>query len=277
MPRNMSNTATPTVLTIGTLLLWLGQANARPVESLSALKECARAGERIHELTTAGDELTGSLVEVTASPIVATVQGSGREFVLVALGALTAAGSQTPDPPLVASVTEGQVVTGSISVSAASLECCSGPSREAVGLTGGIGYEFVYRLPSVPILLGFDGELWQHSTDASALNSVLAGHLLVRFQRATGTMRPYADSIIGLDYIATHTRGVDRAALETRALGLGIGAGVTRTLSASNHVSLDLRARYRRASAADFLSSNLVRTRTRTRMFTVYAGFAVDL
>jgi hypothetical protein len=273
----MSNTATRTVLTIGTLLLWLGQANARPVESLSALKECARAGKRIHVLTTAGDELTGSLVEVTASPIVATVQGSGREFVLVALGALPAAGSQTPDPPLVASVTEGQVdnrfhigIGGLFGVPFGTL-------REAVGLTGGIGYEFAYRLPSVPILLGFDGELWQHSTDASALNSVLAGHLLVRFQRATGTMRPYADSIIGLDYIATHTQGVDRAALETRALGLGIGAGVTRTLSASNHVSLDLRARYRRASAADFLSSDLVRTRTRTRMFTVYAGFAVDL
>jgi hypothetical protein len=125
------------------------------------------------------------------------------------------------------------------------------------------------------MLLGFGGELWQHSTDRSALNSDLAGHLLVRFQRSTGSFRPYGDAIIGLDYIATHEQGVEPPVLETRALGFGVGAGATRRLSATHPVSLDLRARFRHASAADMLSKDLVRTKARTRMFTVYGGFAV--
>lgn len=152
-----------------------------------------------------------------------------------------------------------------------------GTLRGTVGMTGGVGYEFAYRLPWVPILLGFNGEFWQYSTDAGAMNSAIAGHLLARFQRSGGTVRPYAEGLIGVDYIATFQRGVERPLVETRALGLGIGAGVTRTLSESNGLSLDVRARYRSASAATFISTDLRQVKARTRMLTVYIGFAVDL
>ena len=153
-----------------------------------------------------------------------------------------------------------------------------GVLHDVVGLSGGVGFEYLYRLPFAPVLLfGFNGELWQHSSDPNALNSDLAGHLIVRFQRPAGSLRPYADFIIGLDYIAAHVKDVESAVLETRALGLGVGGGLTRLLSEAHPVSIDLRARFRYASPADILSAGLVRPNVRTTMLTLYVGFSVGL
>ena len=271
---DVSTAAMRTLVTIGVVSLWVGQADARPGESSSARDECARGGARV-TINTAADELTGALIEVAPSRIGLRIERAGREFAVTALGPLRLAGSQTREPAFVAPVTQ-ESAAARFSVGVGGLFGVPfGTLREVIGLTGGVGFEVAYSLPFAPMLLGFDGELWQHSTDISALNSDLAGHLLVRLQRSTGSFRPYADAVIGLDYIATHVQDVESPVLETRALGLGVGAGVTRRLSATNPVSLDLRARFRHASAADMLSRDLVRTKVRTRVFVMYGGFAV--
>jgi hypothetical protein len=128
-------------------------------------------------------------------------------------------GSQSRETAFVAQVTQGSAAPRFHIGVGGLFGVPFGTLREVVGLTGGVGFEFAYRLPFVPMLLGFDGELWQHSTDARALNSDLAGHLLVRIQRSTGSFRPDADAVIGLDYIATYVQGVETPVLETRVRG----------------------------------------------------------
>jgi hypothetical protein len=147
---------------------------------------------------------------------------------------------------------------------------------ETIGMTGGIGFEFAYRWPDTPVWLGFDGELWQHSTAPPAVNGTAAGHMLVRLQRPAGKSRPYLDVLVGIHHIATYPQGSEEPIYATRAFGVGAGLGITRTLSISHGIAYDVRARYLHASEAVFVSADGVALKGRTMMVALYAGFAVD-
>jgi hypothetical protein len=147
---------------------------------------------------------------------------------------------------------------------------------ETVGRTGGIGFEFAYRWPDTPVWFGFDGELWQHSIAPRAMNGTAAGHMLVRLQRPTGNSRPYVDVVVGVHHIATYIRGSEEPMFETRAFGVGAGLGIARTVSISNRMAYDLRARYLHAYEAVFVSVDGVALQGRTMMVALYAGLAVD-
>jgi hypothetical protein len=108
----------------------------------------------------------------------------------------------------------------------------------------------------------------------------LGGYFLTRLQRHRGRIRPFADGVIGLNYVCS-VCGDDKktGTIETRALGIGLGAGVS-VRSGDNKddgdiFGLDLRLRYMHAGPADYLTNSLDVLRVPTNSLQGYVGLII--
>jgi hypothetical protein len=88
-----------------------------------------------------------------------------------------------------------------------------------IGL-GGFG-QFTYRLPETPVHIGasigfliygsdsrkeyFSPDIKEVTVDVTTTNSILLGHLLMRIQARSGTLRPYMTGLFGFNYFQTRT------------------------------------------------------------------------
>ncbi len=124
------------------------------------------------------------------------------------------------------------------------------------------------------------------TVDVETRNSLIAGHFIVRAQPQSGTLRPYADGVIGFHYLTTDTeiRGEDD--LEEIAssnnfndwtLSYGGGAGVMLRLytfkdEQGNNLELfaDIGARYLKGGNAQYLQEGSIRRENGTVTYDVY-------
>jgi hypothetical protein len=170
----------------------------------------------------------------------------------------------------------------------------SGELGDVVGWTGGVGFEFAYRVRNAPLLLGFEGQLQQYSTvstlgivsgvsppaviDGPTAVATFGGYFLTRLQRHGGRIRPFADGVIGL---VCSVCGDDKktATIKNRTLGIGLGAGVSvrwgHNKDNGDIFGLDLRLRYKHAGPANYLTNNLDVLRVPTNMLQGYVGLVV--
>lgn len=88
-----------------------------------------------------------------------------------------------------------------------------------IGL-GGFG-QFTYRLPETPVHVGaslgfliygsdsrkesFNPNIPEVKVDVTTTNSILIGHLLMKIQARSGTLRPYMTGLFGFNYFQTRT------------------------------------------------------------------------
>ena len=103
-------------------------------------------------------------------------------------------------------------------------------------------------------------------------NAVARGHLLLRLQPSLGAIRPYVESLVGLQHLTTDTRVYDEYdyddsiastnQLRSTVLSYGFGGGLVLNLSSQLRrldgrsrfsVLLDIGIRYLRGGAADYL------------------------
>lgn len=171
----------------------------------------------------------------------------------------------------------------------------SGELGDVVGWTGGVGFEFVYRFRNAPLLLGFEGQLQQYSTvstlgigsgvsppaviDGQTTVASGGGYFLTRLQRHRGRIRPFVDGVIGLDSVCSVCDDKNSATINNRALGIGLGAGVSVRWGTNKDngdiFGLDLRLRYQHAGPANYLTNNLDVLRVPTNMLQGYVGLVV--
>lgn len=174
----------------------------------------------------------------------------------------------------------------------------------------GIGGQFAIRLGSSPILLGVDGAISRYGSETRRLplsptipeialdvetdNNIVMGHFMLRAQPRSGTVRPYADALIGLKYLYTDTEIKDdfddepiasTTNFSDTAFSYGIGGGVQIQLGKSGvwqRLLLDPKVRYLRGSRAEYLVEGSIDRRngaiffdtltSRTDVFTVQIG-----
>jgi hypothetical protein len=165
-------------------------------------------------------------------------------------------------------------------------------------LDGAIGYgltgQFIYHIPRIPVGVGAElgflvygqetirerfgsGGLGRVEVDVITTNNIGFGHLLFRLQPPAGTFRPYADGLIGLNYLFTQSRiqdvrGGDRPEIAAStnfddiAFSFGGGAGFQALLldrvsetGQRGQLLLDVRLRYMRGQEADYLKRGSIR------------------
>lgn len=118
------------------------------------------------------------------------------------------------------------------------------------GLSGG----FVFHVPSTPVGFGVEGTFLTYGNetirerfgsgalarvdvDVVTSNNIAMGHLLLRLQPPTGAFRPYADALVGVNYLFTESRIEDvdfnddrdiasSTNFDDAAFSYGIGGGV---------------------------------------------------
>jgi hypothetical protein len=95
--------------------------------------------------------------------------------------------------------------------------------RKNIGNTGiGAAGHFAYRFGQSPFLVGASLGFWIYGNDTRSVpfsetidivtvdvtttNSFVMGHLLVRVQPQTGSVRPYIDGLIGFNFLNTSTK-----------------------------------------------------------------------
>jgi len=184
------------------------------------------------------------------------------------------------------------------------------------GLTGHI----LYHIPRTPVGVGAElgflvygqetirerfggGALGRVEVDVITTNNIALGHLLFRLQPPSGTFRPYADALLGLNYLFTQSRIQDvrgdrpEIAASTNfddvAFSFGAGAGFQAVLldrvsetGRPGKLALDVRLRYLRGQEAEFLKRGSVREdasgnlvfdveRSRTDLLMPQVGIAV--
>ena len=164
-------------------------------------------------------------------------------------------------------------------------------------LDGAIGYgitgQFLYNIPRTPVGVGAElgflvygqetirerfgsGGLGRVEVDVITTNNIALGHLLFRLQPLDGNFRPYADALLGLNYLFTQSRIQDvrgdrpEIAASTNfddlAFSFGGAAGFQAILldqvsetGQRGRLALDVRLRYLLGQEADYLKRGSIR------------------
>lgn len=158
----------------------------------------------------------------------------------------------------------------------------------------GLSGEFVAHIPNTPVGFGVEGgfvvygqerirtrfgsgALGRVDVDVVTTNNILLGHLLLRLQPPTGTFRPYADALVGVNYLFTESRIEDVDFDDDRdiasstnfddvAFSYGIGGGVmaqvyrgyTEGSGRPYAIFVDARLRYLFGGEADYLREGAI-------------------
>jgi hypothetical protein len=140
--------------------------------------------------------------------------------------------------------------------------------RLPVGVGGEIGF-VVYGQETIRQRFG-GGALGRVDVDVVTTNNIMMGHFLVRLQPQTGMFRPYADALLGANYLFTESRiqdvRGDRPEIASSTnfddLAFSYGGGVGFQALLLDHVSetgrrgqlaLDVRLRYLLGGEAEYL------------------------
>ena len=155
------------------------------------------------------------------------------------------------------------------------------------GVGFGLGGEILYHVPNTPVAFGLagtfivygqetirerfgSGALGRVEVDVVTTNNIALGHLLLRLQPPKGPFRPYADALVGFNYLFTESRIEDVDFNDDRdiasstnfddgAFSYGIGGGVMaqvyrgRSDGRSFGVFVDASVRYLFGGEADYL------------------------
>lgn len=167
------------------------------------------------------------------------------------------------------------------------------PQGQFADRLDGIGYglsgNLVLHIPNTPVGLGIEGTfvtygretirerfgsgaLGRVEVDVETTNNILLGHLLLRLQSPSGALRPYADALVGVNYLFTESRiadvdfGDDRdiassTNFDDAAFSYGLGGGVMAQVFSGRSgetgrpygVFIDARVRYLLGGKADYL------------------------
>lgn len=101
------------------------------------------------------------------------------------------------------------------------------------------------------------------TVDVNRSNNIIGGQAFLRLLVPTGPFRPYVDILGGVNYLYTQTTLTERFSGDEKitdtnisdwAFTYGAGAGMMFLLSAENELFLDLKVRYLKGTAAEYLS-----------------------
>jgi hypothetical protein len=155
----------------------------------------------------------------------------------------------------------------------------------------GVGGQLLYQLPATPIAFGVEGGFLIYGqetfrecltscrvqVDVVTTNNIGMGHLLLRLQPPSGTVRPYGDAFLGMSYLYTDSRvrDVDQnrpdlassTNFDDLAFSYGVGGGlqatayrgVTQEEGRPYEVAIDARLRYVFGSEAEYLKRGSIR------------------
>ncbi len=150
----------------------------------------------------------------------------------------------------------------------------------------------------------FNPNIPEVTVRVSTSNNIVFGHLMARVQPLHGTVQPYIDGLIGLNYLFTESRVSDdrdtediasTTNFEDVAFSSGLAAGtkirITETRDSSSGrmmgVYLDLRARYLMGGEAEYLQEGSIIVengqmrfdidRSRTDLMTFHVGFSISI
>ncbi len=191
-----------------------------------------------------------------------------------------------------------------------------GEFDDNVGISGGLAADFGYRLDETPISLGVVfGALWYGGerrrvplsltipdvlVDVNTRNYMLQFHGRVRVQPRHGRVRPYADGLVGFNYLFTQTTvGTDQGGFQDQSIArttnlddlapsVGGGGGMMIDLVSGpdSRLGLDFGLRYLRGSEANYLTEGSIRradgsatldvSRSRTDLVEIQLGLAFD-
>jgi hypothetical protein len=164
-------------------------------------------------------------------------------------------------------------------------------------LDGAIGFGLtghaLYEIPATPLAVGAElgfqvygqetirtplgsGPLGRVEVDVVTTNNIFLGHLVFRVQGPSGTFRPYADGLLGLNYLFTESRVQDVSGqrpdfasstnFDDVAFSYGAGAGVQARLyehvqedGRRGRLNLDVRLRYLFGQPAEYLRRGSIR------------------
>lgn len=142
--------------------------------------------------------------------------------------------------------------------------------------------------------------------DVETNNNIFLGHLLLRLQSPQGKIRPYADGLLGFNYLFTKTSVKDRddhdedddiassTNFDDTAFSYGLGGGLMYQVYASENVNgssskifVDIGARYLIGSKAEYLEEGAIDrndngtikihpTSSKTDLFTIYLGVTIS-
>lgn len=181
-----------------------------------------------------------------------------------------------------------------------------------IGSSPGGGVDFTARVGQAPVFVGVALDYLTYGTetrrialfpnvpevfsDVNTTNNLFRSHALVRLQPSSGRVRPYAEGLLGFNYVYTRTSidlGDDESEAGTTHLGdfapsLGAGGGVTIGLGWVEQVrfALDIGLRYLTSGEVDYLTRGELQrdengatfepTRSPASLFAVQIGIAVD-
>ena len=150
----------------------------------------------------------------------------------------------------------------------------------------GMGGQFLVGLGRIPLLVGIDAAFANYGSDehiesisetipelevkVRTNNNITMTHLLLRAQPRSGSVRPYADALLGFKYLFTDTtifnESNDEELTSSKNLSdwvhsYGFGAGVQVLLgrAGSGDISIDGKVRYLRGGRAEYLREGSVR------------------
>lgn len=158
----------------------------------------------------------------------------------------------------------------------------------------GLSGEFVAHIPNTPVGVGIEGgfvvygqerirtgfgpgPLNRVQVDVVTSNNILLGHLLLRLQPPSGAFRPYADALVGVNYLFTESRIEDvdfnddrdiasSTNFDDAAFSYGIGGGVMAQVYHGHSegsgrpyaIFVDTRLRYLFGGEADYLREGAI-------------------
>ena len=164
----------------------------------------------------------------------------------------------------------------------------------------GVGAQLLVSLGNSPFLVGGDAGFVVYGSekrrqplsptipeirlDVQTSNNIFLGHILLRAQPRTGSVRPYIDGLIGLKYLFTRTTITDDSGGEQLAsttnlsdstLSYGFGGGLQIRLAdfgKGNQILLDNKVRYLRGSRANYLKEGSIRRENGAVVFDVLSS-----
>jgi hypothetical protein len=163
----------------------------------------------------------------------------------------------------------------------------------------GVGGQFLVGLGRKPLLVGVDAAFATYGSDehiesisetipelevkVRTNNNIALTHLLLRAQPRSGSVRPYADVLVGFKYLFTDTTilndSTDEELTSSKNLSdlvysYGFGGGVQVRLGrvGRGDISLDGKVRYLRGGRAEYLREGSVRRENGSVFFDVLAS-----
>jgi hypothetical protein len=164
----------------------------------------------------------------------------------------------------------------------------------------GVGGQFAVRVARSPILLGADLGFVNYGSEerteqlspsipeielkVRTNNNIIGTHFMLRAQPRTGSVRPYADGLIGFKYLFTDTNISndfnDEQIASTKnfsdlTLSYGFGGGVQVRLAdigRGHQILFDTKLRYLRGSRAEYLKKGSIRRDNGTVSFDVLSS-----